>query len=104
MLDFAQRLCNARGAISLCTCISTRGRHRRAEITLETLAEPFADPIETRVAHEPVEEFLERYAGNYDLAIMGASTDRHAASRLLSPPTHECIQEIDCDLAIVHRP
>ncbi|WP_336402218.1 HPP family protein [Haloarcula pelagica] len=57
MLDFAQRLCNARGAISLCTCISTRGRHRRAEITLETLAEPFADPIETRVAHEPVEEF-----------------------------------------------
>lgn len=104
MLDFAQRLCSARGAISLCTCISSRSQHRRAEITLETLAEPFADPIDTRVAHESLEEFLARYAGNYDLAVMGASTDRHAASRLLSPPTHECVRDINCDLAIVHRP
>jgi hypothetical protein len=34
---------------------------------------------------------------------MGASTDRSRASRFVSPPTFERIQELDCDVAIVDR-
>ncbi|MDS0282693.1 HPP family protein [Haloarcula onubensis] len=104
MLDFAQRLSPGGGAISLCTCIAGRPGRRRAEIMLETLAEPFGGSVETRVTHESVGGFLDRNAANYDLAVVGASSDRHAASRVLSPPTHECVRDIDCDLAIVHRP
>ncbi|PSQ51229.1 universal stress protein UspA [Halobacteriales archaeon SW_8_65_20] len=74
-----------------------------AEIKLENLIESFTEPIETRVVTGSVEGFLERNASHYDLAVIGASTDRSAVSRFLSTPTFERIQEVDCDLAIVHR-
>jgi nucleotide-binding universal stress UspA family protein len=103
MLDFANRLVSARGTISACTCISTRRERRSAEIMLENVIESFSESIETRIATGSVEQFLERNTSLYDLAVIGASTDRSAASRLVSTPTFERIQEVDCDLAIVHR-
>jgi len=103
MLDFAHRLLPGDGTISACTCVSHRRERRMADITLENLIESFAAPIETRVATGSVEEFLARNASHYDLAVIGASTDRSAVSRFLSTPTFERIQEVDCDLAIVHR-
>lgn len=103
MLDFANRLVPARGTISACTCISTRRERRSAEIMLENVIESFSESIETRIATGSVERFLERNTSLYDLAVIGASTDRSAASRFVSTPTFERIQEVDCDLAIVHR-
>lgn len=103
MLDFANRLVLARGTISACTCISNRRERRSAEIMLENLVESFSESIETRIATGSVEQFLERNTSLYDLAVIGASTDRSAASRFVSTPTFERIQEVDCDLAIVHR-
>ena len=103
MLDFANRLVPLRGTISACTCISNRRERRSAEIMLENVIESFSESIETRIATGSVEQFLERNTSLYDLAVIGASTDRSAASRLVSTPTFERIQEVDCDLAIVHR-
>ncbi|EMA17968.1 hypothetical protein [Haloarcula argentinensis] len=70
---------------------------------LENLEQPFDRPVETRVAHDSVEHFLERNATNYDLVVLGASTDRSTFSRLLSEPTHESLRDLDCDLAVVHQ-
>jgi len=103
MLDFAHRLIPRDGTISACTCVSQQRDRRMSEITLENLIESFTNPIETRVATGPVEEFLERNASLYDLTVIGASTDRGAVSRFVSAPTFERIQAVDCDLAIVHR-
>ena len=103
MLEFAHRLLPSNGMISACSCVSQRSERRMAEIKLENLIESFTEPIETRVVTGSVEGFLERNASHYDLAVIGASTDRSAVSRFLSTPTFERIQEVDCDLAIVHR-
>ncbi|MFA9516992.1 HPP family protein [Halopenitus sp. H-Gu1] len=103
MLDFAHRLIPSDGTVSACTCVSQQRDRRMAEILLENLIESFPNPIETRVATGPVEEFLERNASLYDLTVIGASTDRGPVSRFVSTPTFERIQAVDCDLAIVHR-
>jgi hypothetical protein len=103
MLDFAVRLLPSDGAISACTCISQQRERRTAEITLENLVEPFSTGIETRLSIASVEAFLDRNAPLYDLAVIGASTDRTVLSRIISTPTFERIQEVDCDVAIVHR-
>ncbi|MFB9813825.1 HPP family protein [Haloarcula sebkhae] len=103
MLEFTQRLCPTYGTISVCTCIEKRASRRNAEIMLENLEQPFDRPVETRVAHDSVEHFLERNATNYDLVVLGASTDRSTFSRLLSEPTHESLRDLDCDLAVVHQ-
>jgi len=103
MLDFAQRILPKRGTISACTCVSQRRERRMAEIRLENLIESFTAPIETRITRDSVEAFVERNASHYELVVIGASTDRSAVSRLVSTPTFERIQEVDCDLAIVHR-
>ncbi|MCD2200711.1 HPP family protein [Halobacterium sp. KA-4] len=103
MLDFAHRLIPGDGTVSACTCVSQQRDRRMAEITLENLIESFPNPIETRVATGSVEKFLERNTSLYDLAVIGASTDRGAVSRFVSTPTFERIQAVDCDLAIVHR-
>lgn len=103
MLDFAHRLVAKGGTISACTCIKHGRERRTAEITLENVVESLPDPIETRIAHGSVEQFLERNTSHYDLAVIGASTDRSAASRFLSTPTFERIRDVECDLAIVHR-
>jgi nucleotide-binding universal stress UspA family protein len=103
MLDFAHRLVTDSGTISACTCISHDRERRTAETMLGNVIETLPTPIETRIAHGSVETFLERNASHYDLAVVGASTDRSAASRFLSTPTFERIRDLECDLAIVHR-
>jgi len=102
MLDFAHRLLPNDGTVSACTFVPRQRDRRMAEIMLENLIESFPDPIETRIATSTVEEFLGRNASLYDLAVIGASTDRGAVSRFVSTPTFERIQAVDCDLAIVH--
>ncbi|WP_246983936.1 HPP family protein [Halorientalis marina] len=103
MVDFALRLTGRTGQVSVCNCIEPRRGRREAEEMLADLVEPFDGPIESRVARQPIESFLADHGPHYDLVFMGASMDRSAASRLVSPPTFERIQDIDCDVAIVDR-
>jgi hypothetical protein len=103
MLDFATRLAGETGRLSAATCVSREGERRRAESMLADLVETFSGTIETRVAKASIEDFLERTGPQYDLVIMGASTDRSAASRFISPPTFERIQDVDTDVAIIDR-
>lgn len=103
MLDFAQRLAGRSGQVSVCHCIDTERERRRAEGMLADLAETFERAFETRVANERIEEFLGDTAGHYDLTIIGSSTDRSAASRFISPPTFQRLQDVESDIAIVHR-
>ena len=39
----------------------------------------------------------------YDLVVVGSSGDRSTASRLVSRPTFERVDELDCDFAILDR-
>ena len=103
MLDFAHRLVDSGGSASACTCLSEQGTRRETEVMLDNLVESFPDPIETRISHSSVESFLRTNARNYDLTVLGASTDRSAVSRFVSTPTFERVHDVDCDLAIVHR-
>ncbi len=103
MMEFAKRLVPPGGVISACSVISDERERRHAEIVLEDVVDSLSVPVETRIGYGTVPEFLERNAAAYDVVFVGASTDRPAASRLVSTPTHERIRELDCDLAIVHR-
>ncbi|MDG5776392.1 HPP family protein [Haloarculaceae archaeon H-GB11] len=103
MLDFACRLAGEAGRISAATCLPSDKNRRQAEEMLADLVDPFGGTIETRVSVGSIESFLAETTGAYDLVIMGASTDRSAASRLISPPTFERIQDLDTDVAIVDR-
>ncbi|MFW6320815.1 MAG: universal stress protein, partial [Halohasta sp.] len=103
MLDFAHRLVEGAGSVSACSCISEAADRRGTEVMLDNLVESFPDPIETRISHSGVGSFLETNARNYDLTVLGASTDRSAVSRFVSTPTFERLGDVDCDLAIVHR-
>ncbi|QPV61302.1 HPP family protein [Halosimplex litoreum] len=103
MLDFARRLAGRSGRISVCSCVSNEHERRRAEGMLADLVEPFEGGFETRVAVETIERYLADNADDFDLLFMGASTDRSAASRLISPPTFERIQDLDADVVIVDR-
>ncbi|WP_227353434.1 HPP family protein [Haladaptatus salinisoli] len=103
MIDFARRLVGRSGSVSVCTCIDREAERRSAESTLADLVEAFSGSFETRVSRSNIEDFLAANDGHYDLAIIGASTDRSAASRFISPPTFERMHEIDCDVAVVHR-
>ncbi|ELZ28165.1 hypothetical protein C475_05150 [Halosimplex carlsbadense 2-9-1] len=103
MLDFARRLVGRSGRISVCSCVSNERERRRAEGMLADLVEPFEGNFETRVAVETIERYLADNADDFDLLFMGASTDRSTASRLISPPTFERIQDIDADVVIVDR-
>jgi nucleotide-binding universal stress UspA family protein/uncharacterized membrane protein (DUF485 family) len=103
MLDFATRLADQTGRVSVGTCVTSDRERRRAEDMLANLVETLDGNVETRVSNAPIETFLAENAVQYDLTILGASTDRSAASRFVSPPTFERIQDIDCDVAIVDR-
>jgi nucleotide-binding universal stress UspA family protein len=103
MIDFATRLAAQTGSVSVANCIGSERERRRAEAMLADLVEPFEGAVETRVAREPIEEFLARNAREYDLVVVGASRDRTRVSRLVSPPTFERIGDIDADVAIVDR-
>jgi hypothetical protein len=103
MMEFAKRLVSPGGVISACSVISDERERRHAEIVLEDVVDSLSVPVETRIGYGTVPEFLEQNAAAYDVVFVGASTDRPAASRLVSTPTYERIRELDCDLAIVHR-
>ena len=103
MMEFAKRLAAPGGVISACSVISDERERRHAEIVLEDVVDSLSVPVETRIGYGTVPEFLEQNAAAYDVVFVGASTDRPAASRLVSTPTYERIRELDCDLAIVHR-
>ncbi|UPV75107.1 HPP family protein [Halorussus limi] len=103
MIEFARRVAGRSGRVSVCTCIDRENERRAAETTLANLVEAFEGSFETRVSRSSIESFLGANDAYYDLTIMGASTDRSAASRFVSPPTFERIHDLDCDVAIVHR-
>ncbi|MFC4447601.1 HPP family protein [Halorussus aquaticus] len=103
MIDFARRLTGLAGSISVCTCIDRENERRSAETTLANLVETFEGSFETRVSRASIESFLSANDTYYDLTILGASTDRSAASRFVSPPTFERLHDLECDVAIVHR-
>ncbi|WP_458187465.1 HPP family protein [Haladaptatus sp. NG-WS-4] len=103
MIDFARRLVGRSGSVSVCTCIDRETERRSTESTLADLVEAFSGSFETRVSRSNIEDFLTANDDHYDLIIIGASTDRSAASRFISPPTFERMHEIDCDMAVVHR-
>ena len=103
MIDFAERLAGRTGSVSLCTCIDSEVRRRAAEATLANLAETASGTVETRVARANIEQFLGANADAYDLVIIGSSGDRSAASRFVSPPTFERVQDLECDVAVFDR-
>ena len=103
MVDFAVRLGGGSGRVAVATCIGESGDRRRAESMLADLVEPFAGDIETRVSATDIRSFLDRTGDEYDLVIIGASQDRSAASRFITPPTFERLDEIETDIAIVDR-
>jgi hypothetical protein len=103
MLDFAGRLAGEYGRVAVCHCIDSEKRRRDAEEMLANLVETFDHAFETRVTTAPLEEFLSENGPNYDLTVVGASTDRTLLSRAIDPPTFETLSDIDCDVAVVHR-
>lgn len=103
MIDFARRLAGPDGRVSVARCIDSEDERRTADEMLENLVETADGRIETRVANASIQDFLERVARTNDLVIIGASRDRGRASRLLSPPTFERLDDIDTDVAIVDR-
>lgn len=102
MIDFALRLADS-GGVSVCHCIGSERERRGAEEMLANLVETETEGVETRVARENIGAYLDRTAGSYDLVIVGASTDRSAASRFVAPPTFRRLTDVDTDVAIVHR-
>jgi len=103
MIDFALRLAGRSGRVSVAHCIRSGKSRRRADAMLADLVETFEGNVETRVATASIERFLTHNAPEYDLVCIGASRDRSAASRLVSPPTFERIRELETDVAIVDR-
>ncbi|MFC7132612.1 MULTISPECIES: HPP family protein [Salinibaculum] len=105
MVDFATRLAGKTGQVSVGTCIATNRERRGAEEKLANLVETFEGNIETRVSQTRIEKFLAQHGREYDLVFLGASRDRSAASRFISPPTFERIDsdEIGTDVVIVDR-
>lgn len=103
MVDFATRLAGTAGTVSVCSCIATEAERRRAEEKLNRVVDAASAPVETRVAVADVPTFVDRNASNYDLVVLGASRDRSTASRLLSPPTFERLDDVPCDVAVVDR-
>ena len=102
MVDFACRLAGG-GRVSVCHCIDTERERREAEEMLANVVETVPRGLETRVARDAIEDYLERTAPDYDLVVVGASTDRSAASRFVAPPTWKRLADVDCDVAVVHR-
>ncbi|WP_254832172.1 HPP family protein [Haloglomus salinum] len=103
MIDFATRLAGDVGRVSVCKCIGSERERADAERMLGNLAETADGGVETRVARDDITEFLARASASYDLVIIGSSSDRSTASRFVSRPTFERVDELDCDFAILDR-
>ena len=102
MLDYASRIADPNGSVSVCSCIDAERERRRCESMLANLTETVAARCETRVSRSSVETFVRRNDAHYDLVFLGASTDRSAASKFVSRPTYERLRDIDADVAVVH--
>jgi len=103
MIEFACRLAGSDGHVSVAHCINAESQRRAADKILANLVETADYHLETHVARAPIERFLHRVGPTRDLVIVGASRDRSAASRVISPPTFERIDDLETDLAIVAR-
>lgn len=103
MIEFACRLAGGDGHVSIAHCINAESQRHAADEMLANLVETADYYLETHVARAPIERFLRRVAPTSDLVIVGASRDRSAASRVISPPTFEHIDDLETDLAIVAR-
>ena len=103
MIDFAVRLAGEDGRVSVCHCVTTDRGRDRAERMLGDLVETVPRWVETRISRGDVETYLGRVAGDYDLVLVGSSADRSAASRFVSRPTFERIDDLACDVAILDR-
>ena len=103
MIDFARRLAPTPTNVSLCRCIQDTSERSEAEDMLRDIVSSFKTGFETRVAYADVKSFLARNAKYYDLTIIGASSERGTASKVLSPPTFETLEEIDSDVAVIHK-
>lgn len=103
MIDFAIRLAGEEGRVSVCHCVPTDRDRGRAERMLGDLVETVPRNVETRIARADIETYLGRVAGDYDLVVVGSSADRSAASRFVSRPTFERIEDVACDVAILDR-
>ncbi len=103
MIDFAVRLAGEDGRVSVCHCVSSERDRDRAERMLGDLVETVSRNVETRIARDDIEAYLGRVAGDYDLVLVGSSSDRSAASRFVSRPTFERIEDVTCDVAILDR-
>lgn len=103
MIDFAERLAGDQGSVTVAHCISHERQRNQAESMIATLVDQFERAIETRVTRSTIQSFLADNCNHYDLTFIGASTDRSVASRVISPPTFQQIQDLECDFAIVHR-
>lgn len=103
MLDFAERLAGDTSYISVCHCIDSEDERRTAESMVADLAETFERAIETRVTTSSLDTFLSANADNYDLTIIGSSTDRTVVSRIIDAPTFKQLEAVDTDVAVVHR-
>lgn len=99
MVDYAQRVATT---VTIGTCIGSEKQRRAAESMLADIAETMTTFCETRVSQSDVSTFLTRADDEHDLVFVGASTDRSAASRFLTPPTYERINGIESDIAVVH--
>ena len=102
MVDYAERLAGRTGSISVCSCIDIERDRRSTESMLANLTETVDASCETRVSRSSIESFLERNDVHYDVVFLGASTDRSAASRFVSRPTFERVQNLETDIAVVH--
>lgn len=101
-VDFANRLVGPHGTVAVATCVDDERERRIAEATLADVVEAFDGTFETRVANDSIESFLAANAPRYDLTLIGASTDRSTASRFVSPPTFQRIDDVDAAVAVVH--
>ncbi|MFB6093903.1 MAG: HPP family protein [Halanaeroarchaeum sp.] len=103
MVEYAERLVGESGSLSVCSVIDEEGERRSAERMLAELVDVIDVGAETRVSRSSFGDFLRRNQSHYDLVLMGASTDRSAASRFVRRPAFERVSEVDTDVAIVHR-
>ncbi|MFC6941292.1 HPP family protein [Salinirubellus sp. GCM10025818] len=103
MIDFAARIAGEDGGVSVCHCVATDGDRDRAERMLGDLVETVPRSVETRIARADIESYLDRVSFDYDLIVIGSSSDRSAASRFVSRPTFERIEDLPCDVAVLDR-
>ncbi|MGM0397675.1 MAG: HPP family protein [Halobacteriota archaeon] len=103
MVEYAQRLAGQTGTVSVCSVIASERDRRPTERMLANLVEVVDIHAETRVSQTTFRSFVERNGAQYDLLLMGASTDRSKPSRIIKRPAFEQVSDVETDVAIVHR-